>query len=84
MKLDSIVVLVQESFGCSTDYNPFSALSYFSMAEGQKKKRRSGGGQPPAPKKARTLDDYAVPSWLPAVKNAIDLLSTWMSVPAPF
>jgi len=67
-----------------TDYNPFSALSCFSMAAGQKKKRRSGGGQPPAPKKGRTLDDYVAPSWLPAAKNAIDLLSTWMSVPEPF
>ena len=53
----------------------------FDMASAPKKKRLSGSSQTAAPKKSKTMDDYAVPAWVPEVKRAVDTLRTWMSVP---
>ena len=53
----------------------------FDMASAAPKKKRLSGGQTAAPKKSKTMDDYAVPAWVPEVKRAVDTLRTWMSVP---
>lgn len=47
----------------------------------KKKRNSNGGGQSASLKKSKTIEDYAMPTWVPQVKLAVDTLRSWMSVP---